>query len=279
MTTGEPAEVRTPARQAVLLGSRHVAYLDAGPPDGRVLMLLHAFPLSAEMWRPQLEAPPAGWRVIAPDFAGLGRSDDRESDSVSLDDYAVDVMGLADRLAIPGFVAAGLSLGGYVALALARLAPDRLDGLVLADTKAPADSAEARAGREKMLATLSERGAGGVADEMLPRLLGPTTRQDRPDVVAEVRSLILTNNPEGIRHAILRLRDRPDAVPVLPRIEAPTLVLVGEEDEVTPVAEAERMQHGIAGARLETIPGAGHLSNMERPEAFTAALSRFLSTL
>ena len=279
MATGEPAEVRTPARQAVLLGSRHVAYLDAGPPDGRVLMLLHAFPLSAEMWRRQLEAPPAGWRVIAPDFAGLGRSDDRESDSVSLDDYAIDVMALADRLAIPGFVAAGLSLGGYVALALARLAPDRLDGLVLADTKAPADSAEARAGREKMLATLSERGAGGVADEMLPRLLGRTTRQDRPEVVAEVRSLILTNNPEGIRHAILRLRDRPDAVQVLPRIEAPTFVLVGEEDEVTPVAEAERMQHGIAGARLETIPGAGHLSNMERPEAFTAALTRFLSTL
>jgi 3-oxoadipate enol-lactonase len=279
MATGEPGDVRMPARQAVMLGPRHVAYLDAGVPDGRVLLLLHAFPLSAEMWRPQLEAPPPGWRVVAPDFAGLGRSDDRESDSVSLDDYATDVIGLADRLAIPQMVVAGLSLGGYVALALARLAPDRLSGLVLADTKAPGDSPEARAGREKMLATLSERGAGGVSDEMLPRLLGATTRRDRPDVVAEVRSLILTNNPEGIRHAILRLRDRPDATPVLPRIEAPALVLVGEEDEVTPLAEAQRLQQGIAGARLETLPAAGHLSNMERPEAFTAALTRFLSTL
>jgi pimeloyl-ACP methyl ester carboxylesterase len=254
-----------------------VAYYETGSTHGRTLVLLHAFPLNATMWQAQLAAPPAGWRLIAPDFAGLGSSDDHEGLAASLDDYAHDVLTLVDRLGIGRVVVAGVSLGGYVALALARLAPDRLAGLVLIDTKAPADSPEARDGRGRMLELLENRGTGGVADEMLPKLLGDTTRRERPALVELVRSAILTNDPEGVRRAIVRLRDRPDATPGLASIAVPTLVVVGEEDAVTPPAEAERLAQAIPGARLERIAAAGHLATLEQPEAFGRVLDDFLA--
>jgi pimeloyl-ACP methyl ester carboxylesterase len=266
-------------RQAVRVGPRHLAYHETGGTHGRTIVLLHAFPLNATMWQAQIAAPPSGWRVIAPDFAGLGSSDDHDSLVVTLDDYARDVVTLLDRLGIGRAVVAGVSLGGYVALALARLAPARVAGLVLVDTKAPADSAEAREGRARMLEVLASRGTGGVADEMLPKLLGETTRREQAALVEQVRSSILTNDPEGVRRAILRLRDRPDASAALGAIAVPTLVVVGEEDTVTPPAEAERLAAGIPGARLERIAGAGHLSPLEQPEAFNHVLAEFLARL
>jgi pimeloyl-ACP methyl ester carboxylesterase len=266
-------------RQAVRVGPRHLAYHESGWGHGRTLVLLHAFPLNAAMWQPQLTAAPAGWRLVAPDLAGLGSTDDHDRASVALDDYATDVMTLLDRLGIAHAVVAGVSLGGYVALALARLAPERLAGLVLVDTKAPADGPEARDGRARMLEVLSERGTAGVADAMIPKLLGETSRRERPSLVAEVRSMVLTNDPEGVRRAILRLRDRPDATPVLATVAVPALVVVGEEDAVTPPAEAERLAQGIPGARLERIPGAGHLSTLEQPAAFGRVLGDFLARL
>lgn len=266
-------------RHAVLLGRRHLTYLEAGTGDGRTLVLLHAFPLNADMWRPQLESPPDGWRVLAPDFAGFGGTDDHEGEGVALDDYARDVIAWLDRMDVGPVVAAGVSMGGYVALALARLAPQRLSGLVLADTKAPADSDEARAGRDRLRETLSEGGPDAVADAMLPKLLGDTTRRTRPGMESELRSLILSNTPAGIRRGILRLRDRPDATAVLPAIAVPALVLVGQEDGVTPIAEARALQSGIPRATMEVIPGAGHLSSLEAPAVFNAALERYLSTL
>jgi 3-oxoadipate enol-lactonase len=266
-------------RHAVLVGSRRLTYLESGTGEGRPLVLLHAFPLTADMWQPQLQSPPDGWRVLAPDFAGLGGSDDHERAAVALDDYASDVLAWLDRLGIGQFVLAGLSLGGYVALAIARMAPNRIGGVVLADTKAPADSEEARAGRERMLETLSERGTDGVAEAMIPKLLGETTRRTKPELVSEVRSMILKNAPEGIRRAILRLRDRPDASPVLPRIHAPVLVIVGDEDAVTPPSEAAALRAGIPLATLQTIAAAGHLSNLEAPGPFNQSLAQFLSTV
>jgi 3-oxoadipate enol-lactonase len=266
-------------RHAVLVGSRHLTYLEAGSGGGRTLVLLHAFPLTADMWQPQLQSPPGGWRVLAPDFAGLGGSDDHERVAVALDDYASDVLSWLDRLGIGQVVVAGLSLGGYVALALARMASHRLTGLVLADTKAAADSEEATAGRERMLDTLSERGPDGVAEAMLPKLLGETTRRTKPDLMSEVRSMILRNAPDGVRRAILRLRDRPDATPVLPQIRIPVLVLVGEEDRVTPPSDAAALQAGIPHATLRTIPAAGHLSNLEGSDRFNESLAQFLATL
>jgi pimeloyl-ACP methyl ester carboxylesterase len=266
-------------RRAVLVGTRHLTYLEAGAGDARVLVLLHAFPLTADMWQAQLEVPPDGWRMLAPDFAGLGGSDDHTRESVSLDDYATDVLAWLDRLGIERVVLAGLSMGGYVALAIARLAPQRLSGIILAYTKASPDSADARAGRGRMLDILSERGAHGVADEMIPKLLGPTTRETHPVLATDVRSLVLSNDPEGLRRAILRLRDRRDATPLLGEIRVPALVIVGEEDVVTPPSDAQALQAAIPAATYEAIPRAGHLTNLESPAAFNASLQKFLSTL
>jgi 3-oxoadipate enol-lactonase len=262
-------------RTSVTLGSRRVSFLETGGTQGRVLVLLHAFPLTADMWQPQLLAVPAGWRFIAPDLAGLGDTDDHTGEP-TLDDYAADVLGLMDALAIPRAHVCGLSLGGYITLAVARRAPDRLESLVLADTKAPADNVAQRAARDKLIVTLDEGGVDAVASGMIPRLLGGTTQRDAPQLVEEVRSHVRRNEAAGIRRAILRLRDRPDATPGLSGIRVPTLVLVGEEDVPTPRADAELLATSIKGAHLEIIPGAGHLSNLEQPQAFNEALMRFL---
>ena len=264
-------------RHAIALGARRLEYLAAGDPAGRVLVLLHAFPLSARMWKPQLAAVPDGWRFIAPDLAGFGGTDDHDEHSTTLDDYADDVVSLLDALEVRDAGVGGLSLGGYVTLAVARRAPDRITRLILADTKAPADNADQRAARDRLVETLDAGGPEAVATAMLPRLLGETTMRGGPELVEHVRSLVSANNSPGLRRAILRLRDRPDAAPYLADIAAPTLVVVGNEDTPTPVADARALVEGITGARLEIIDGAGHLSNLERPEAFTSALTRFLA--
>jgi pimeloyl-ACP methyl ester carboxylesterase len=266
-------------RQAVRAGARHLAYLEAGGGHDRAILLVHAFPLNASMWGPQLADPPDGWRLIAPDLAGLGSSNDHDDESVSLDDYARDLLLLLDRLGIARAVVAGVSLGGYVAMAFARRSADRIAALVLADTKAPADTPEARAGRERMLEILSDRGTAGVADEMLPKLLGETTRRTRPELVDQVRAMALTNDPEGVRRAIIRLRDRPDATPGLSEIAVPVLVVVGEEDVVTPPSEAERLQAAIRGATMSRIAEAGHLASLEQPATFNRQLSAFLARI
>jgi 3-oxoadipate enol-lactonase len=240
-------------------------------------VLLHAFPVTARMWRPQLLTPPAGWRLIAPDLAGFGDTADRNGEPPALDDYALDVLALLDRLDVRCAHVGGLSLGGYVTLAVARLAPDRVTGLVLADTKAPADNLEQRAARDRLIATLESGGLDALATEMLPRLVGRTTATQQPELVVEIRAQVALNNTAGLRRAILRLRDRSDATPGLAAIIVPTLVIAGDEDVATPVSEARFLAEHIRGAALEVLSGAGHLSNLERPEAFTMALTRFLT--
>ena len=171
-------------RQRFRHDGRAISYLEAvrpGPIQPRTLVLLHAFPVAAEMWLPQLAAVPAGWRFVAPDLRGFGASSlepsdagDRDDQAVSMDDYARDVVALLDELEVDRAVIGGLSMGGYVAFALMRLAPERVRGLVLADTRATADSASARAGRDAMIETLSKGGVEAVWAKMLPGLLGAT---------------------------------------------------------------------------------------------------------
>jgi pimeloyl-ACP methyl ester carboxylesterase len=235
------------------------------------MVLLHAFPLDAAMWHPQFAAAPPGWRILAPDVPGFGESDDREP-PVSMDDFADSVLGLLDALGLHRVLLAGLSMGGYAALAILRRDPARVGALVLADTRAEADSEQARAGREALLARLEADGPAGIADEMAPRLLGPTARRERPELYALVREQISRNGREGIRNAIVRMRDRPDSTPILGTIRCPALVVVGEEDAVTTPVTARSLQAAIPGARLAVIPAAGHLSNLENPAAFNAAL-------
>ena len=270
-------------RQYCHIGSRTIAYLDSAPGDTalRAYVLLHAFPLGAGMWEPQMRAILPGWRLITIDLRGFGGSTDAPDSigAVSMDDYAADVIDLLAELSVPTAAIVGLSMGGYVALALMRTAPELVTALVLADTRAGADTPEGRANRRNMLALVDREGPQGVAREMMPKLLGKTSRDTNPSLEPTVRKLIKQQSPVAIRGAILRMMHRPDSAPVLASVAVPTLVIVGEEDELTPVAESRRIAEAIPGSQLVILPRAGHLSNLEQPEAFNLALSGFLGTL
>ena len=255
-------------------------YLEAAPPPGErprgTLLLLHAFPLNARMWEGELALAATGWHVIAPQLRGFdgGASD---PPAASVDDYAGDIIDLLDALHVKQAVVGGLSMGGYVAFALLRAAARYVQGLILADTRSQADTPEGIAGRTRLLQLVQDKGASAVADDMIPKLLGETTRATRPAVVERVRSLALANSTDAIAGAIRALMSRPDSTPLLASIHVPTLIVVGEEDTVTPPAASEEMHRAIAGSQLVRIPQSGHLANLEQPALFHAALAAFLS--
>jgi pimeloyl-ACP methyl ester carboxylesterase len=256
-------------------GGRRMRYLEAGA--GWPVVLLHAFPLSAEMWRPQLEHVPDGWRYIAPDLAGFGQSS-RLLPTATMDGFADDVVGLLDHLEIERATIVGLSMGGYITFALYRRAAERFTALVLVDTRAPADTPEGRQGRLKMRQLVNEAGVGAVADQMLPKLLGETSRRTRPQLERRVRALIEANDAAGVGGAIDAMMERPDSTPSLSRISHPTLIVAGDEDTLIPLSDAETMQQHISRSRLVVLEGAGHLSNLEVPEEFSEALRDFLAS-
>lgn len=255
---------------------RRTQYLDTGDVKSRdVLLLIHAFPVGMRVW--ERVTVPEGWRALAPALPGFDGVDPPAPDAASIDDYARFVLAFMDDLRIDSAVVGGVSMGGYVTFGLWRLDRLRWRGLVLADTRAAADSEAARAGREKMLETVRARGTTGVAEEMMPKLVGATSRVERPQVLEEVRRLIERQTTEGVAAAIVRLRDRPDSTPLLRGIGVPALVIVGEEDEVTPPRESEEMQAQLEDGRLVRVPAAGHLSPIEHPAAFNEALAAFLT--
>jgi pimeloyl-ACP methyl ester carboxylesterase len=237
------------------------------------------------MWEPQLSAwdeasAVAGlnrrWRVLAPALPGFDGSDPGEA---TIDAYARQVLGLLDAQQAAAATICGLSMGAYVAFALVRMAAPRVAGLVLADTRSGADTEQARAGRHRMLGLLSTGGAAAVAGDLLPILVGPTSHAGRPELPGRIRAMIEAQPVETIAAATRAIMARPDSDPLLPSIAVPTLVIVGTEDAMTPPVEAERMHAAIAGSQLARIPGAGHLSNMEDPDAFMGVLTGFLSEM
>ena len=257
------------------VNGRETRYLEAG--SGRPIVLLHAFPFSADMWRAQLDRMPEGWRVIAPDLRGFGPGAAEPNVLLSMDDYAGDILGLLEGLSIDRAVIGGLSMGGYVTFALFRQVPARFAGIILADTKAQADTPDGKAGRRAMSELVRTRGVEAVVDALLPKLTGETTRRERPGALADARRLMEANHPAAIDAALHALMTRPDSTADLSRIACPALVIVGQEDTVTPPADAELVAHSIRGAELVVIPRAGHLSNVESPEAFSSVLADFLS--
>lgn len=267
-----------------IIDGRERRYLTFG--DGPPVLLLHAFPFRAEFWHPQFD-PSLRCRVIAPDLRGFGGSSRvatrdgvaRDEPATSMEDYARDVVQLLDALDIESAVVCGLSMGGYVAFALHRLAASRIRALVLADTRAESDTEEGRRGRQAMLAALAERGAVAVADAMMPRMLSPVTRRDNPSLDSEVRTMMQSAPPDALADAIRSLMDRPDVSSELPGIRVPVQLIVGRDDEVTPVALHERMFSLLPDASLTVLESAGHLASLERPEAFNRTLERFLKGL
>jgi pimeloyl-ACP methyl ester carboxylesterase len=254
----------------------NLAYTDQG--RGMPLVLLHAFPQNRAMWEPQVRALSGTHRIIAPDFRGFGESD-APLWRYTLDQFADDVAGLLDHLAIKQALLAGLSMGGYTLFAFYRKHADRVKGLVLADTRAQADTEEGRAGRFAMAQTAYTKGAGAIAELMLPKLLSPLALQGKPQLAGQVRAAIEQTQVSGIAGALMAMAERPDSVPLLAQIACPTLVITGELDGPTPPADGRFMAERIAGARLEIIPQAGHLSNLEQPELFNKAVRSFLGQL
>lgn len=250
-----------------------LSYRESG--QGEPLLLLHAFPLSGRMWDPQVAAL-SGWRVLVPDLSGFGASEPTP-EICRMTDMAADAAALLDHLGIGRAIVGGLSMGGYAALAFAEAFPDRLQGLVLANTRAGADSPEAR---EKRLATardVLEKGSGILVDTTVPKLLGAATRERRPELVDQVGRWIAEALPAGVAAAQRGMAERPDRSGLLPRIAVPTLVVVGDEDELIPPEESRKTAEAIHGAELAVLQGAGHLSSLEDPQGFNRSLAGFLS--
>jgi pimeloyl-ACP methyl ester carboxylesterase len=250
------------------IGDAAVHYREAGGGNDAVL-LLHAFPLSSAMWEPQLKGLAGRFRVLAPDVRGLGLSRPApEATTMSL--AATDALALLRSLGVRRAGVAGLSMGGYVAFELYRKAPEIFRALALCDTRPVPDTVEARANRETFARNALEKGLSWVADDFVPKLLRPSPD---PEVVARVRAMVQEGTPEGVAAAQRGMAQRRDSVPTLSRIACPAAVIVGEQDQITPLADARTMQAGIPGARLHVIPGTGHLPNLEAPDAFNRVVS------
>jgi pimeloyl-ACP methyl ester carboxylesterase len=255
------------------VGGAEIRYEDEG--EGTALLFLHAFPLGLFMWDPQVPAFRGRNRVVRFDVRGLGGTPP-EAGPLAMERIADDAASLLDRLGIHRAVVVGCSMGGYAALAFASRHPARLLGLVLQDTRAVPDDDAARRNRAALAERVLAEGSAVAADAFLPKLLGATTQRERPDLATRLREAILRQPPRGLAHALLGLGSRPDSRPTLGAIRVPTLIVCGEEDVLTPPAEAEAMHRGVPGSRLVILPLAGHLSSLEQPEAFNAALAAFL---
>ncbi len=259
-----------------------VTYDDTGADSSLIgtppLLLIHGFPLDRALWAGQLRGLAGVARVIAPDLRGFGETGTPPG-AVTMDGYADDLLALLDTLGVRETVVAGLSMGGYIALALYRKNPASVRGLVLADTKAGPDSPDGKKARDDFIVLARTQGAGAIGDRMLPKMLTPKTAAERADIVAAARAMMARQPVDGVVAALEAMRDRPDSTPMLAEITTPTLVVTGAQDTLIPPTEAESMREAIRGARLVSIPGAAHLSNLDQPDTFNAALRNFLKSL
>jgi len=258
------------------LNGINIAYNDRG--TGLPIVFLHAFPLNRTMWTAQEQALSSQFRVITIDLRGHGESD-APLWHYTLDQSAEDVRALLDQLAIQQALFVGLSMGGYILFAFYRKYAGRVKGMVLADTRAQADTEEGKEGRFQMAQVAYKKGPSAIADMMIPKLLSPATVRSRPEIVQAVRTKIEGNQISGIAGDLMAMAERPDSVSLLKQITCPTQVIVGGLDQATPPSDARLMAEQIPGARLALIPNAAHLANLEQPGAFNQILGSFASEL
>jgi pimeloyl-ACP methyl ester carboxylesterase len=264
-----------------------VHYLDAGPNGPGLdagtgepaLVLLHAFPLHGGMWTPQVEHLSSTRRVVVPDLLGFGGSDAPDTMfRYTMLGYADLVAGLLDRLGLDKVVLGGLSMGGYVALAFLRQYGERVAALILADTRASADTHEVFERRTDQQDQVARIGTTALIETLLAGLLSDHTRDHRLELVEQVRRL-MDNPPAGFIGALEAMKHRPDSTDELRAVTVPTLVVVGEDDSLSPPDVARDMQERIRGSELAVLPRAGHLSNLEAADEFNAAVAGFLASL
>lgn len=263
----------------LMFDGRNISYLDAGEGEPAVVFV-HGYPFAAEQWQPQIDTFSGVHRCVAPDLYGFGGSDCLPGKGdYSIAAYADQVAGVVDILGLDSVVLAGLSMGGYIALNLAARRPGWLRALVLADTRSEADTPEGAQRRSDQQVFLSGNGdPGTLADGLLGTIIGERT-PGRDEVCARVRQMMLTSDRKAWVGALEAMRTRPDVTGTLGDIGVPTLVVVGEDDKLTPPPVAEGLTGAIKGAQLQIIPAAGHVSNLENPSAFNGVLGAFLERL
>ena len=241
--------------------------------DGHPILFIHGFPFDRTMWRP-LMATLTGWRRIAPDLRGLGLSEAPESYSMA--EYADDLAALMDALHVPQAVVCGLSMGGYVAFELLRRHPARVGALILTATRAEADDEAGKQRRGDMIALVERQGPAVLAEVLLPQLLAPANLTAMPHVTEHLRTMIAGSPVKGVVGALRAMRDRADATPLLRKIEVPTLVIAGRDDQLIPPAASRQLADAIPGALFTLIPDAGHLCPLEQPVTTTKVIAEFL---
>jgi pimeloyl-ACP methyl ester carboxylesterase len=260
-----------------------MAYDDRG--EGIPVLMIHGYPLNREMWAPQREDLSVVARAIIPDLRGHGESGHPESSESEMPTYSMDLhaQDCADLLDLIGVnepvVVCGLSMGGYISFSFLRRYPERVRGLILCATRAGADSAEGRVGRDKSVQTALESGPEAIAAGMLPKMLAPQTYETKPELVERVKKIMESTSTAGIVGDLLGMKERPDSIGLLGNIQVPTLILYGENDQIIPGSEAELMHTEIPNASLVSIPESGHLLNLEQPDAFNREVSMFLDKI
>lgn len=263
------------ARNAFLNGI-NLAYDDVG--GGPAVLLIHGFPLSRAMWRPQLgDLVAAGYRVVAPDLRGFGDSDGGDG-PYSMELFADDLIALLDHLELQQAVVAGMSMGGYVLFNLLERYPERIKAAVFCTTRCRADDEAARQRRLQLASDVTKFGPQAVADSFHELLFAPTTIEERPKLAAEVYGWMVATASGGLAGGLLAMRERADVTASLARIAVPTLVIAAEQDRACPLEHPRMIASGIAGSRLEVLSGAGHLVNLEQPNQFNLCLLDFLRT-
>ncbi|QBD80420.1 alpha/beta fold hydrolase [Ktedonosporobacter rubrisoli] len=255
------------------VGGISIAYDEYG--SGIPFVLLHGHPFNHTMWQDQREALQAICRVITPDLRGYGETTVVPG-KTTMAEFARDLAALLDALAIERIILGGLSMGGQIVFEFYRQFPERVRALLLADTQPQVDTEEVRAARYTTAERILAEGMQDFATELLPRLLARETMASQPKVVERVRQMIVNTPPAGAAAALRGRAERQDYTPVLGEIAVPTLIVVGSEDEFTPVQDAQLMHQGIAGSQLAILEGVGHMPNMERPFEFNAVLRKFL---
>jgi pimeloyl-ACP methyl ester carboxylesterase len=259
--------------QKIKSGDAEIVYRVVG--EGAPVVLLHPFPVNHEFWLPVAEALGTRFRVILPDLRGHGDSDVGEGPA-TMDKHAADIAAVMDDAGVGRAPLVGVSIGGYALFEFWRKHRGRVAALGLCNTKAPADSPEARAGRLQAANDVLERGTEPFFETMIPRLLGMTTREARPDLVDGALRMMRKMSPEDVAQVQRGMAARPDSMDTLKTINVPTLLVTGNEDILTGVEEAERMRQHISGSQLRVIPKAGHYSGWERPEEVGDILRPFL---
>lgn len=252
-----------------------VSYNDEGPESAPCVVFIHGFPFNKFMWTPQFESFKGAFRVITYDVRGHGSSDAGNED-FSIDLFVEDLLAFLDNLGLDKVALCGLSMGGYIALKAMEKYPGRFSALVLSDTQCIADTPEAKAKRMSTIEKIKKSGVKKYAEDSLPHFFAPATLKEKPAAIEAIKEMILETPESVLCKTLLALANREETCKLLSAIKVPTLILVGEEDKITPPTVARQMQGKIHNARLTILKNAGHLANLENVTQFNAQVEEFL---